>query len=159
MLKKVAYFLLTIAILLAVVAFIFVQNNKPVYNGSKTIEGLQEEVSVYFDTYGVPHIFANSEADAYQALGYVHAQDRLWQMELIRRIAAGRLAEIFGEQLVKTDKLFRGMGVEYAAKNFIEQIDSSSQSFLLSQAYLDGINNFIDEGKTPIEYQLIGVEK
>ncbi len=159
MLKKVAYFLLTIAILLAVVAFIFVQNNKPVYNGSKTIEGLQDEVSVYFDTYGVPHIFANSEADAYQALGYVHAQDRLWQMELIRRIAAGRLSEIFGEQLVKTDKLFRGMGVEYAAKNFIEQIDSSSQSFLLSQAYLDGINNFIDEGKTPIEYQLIGVEK
>jgi len=159
MLKKVAYSLLVIAILLAVVAFIFVQNNKPVYNGSKTIEGLQDEVSVYFDTYGVPHIFANSEADAYQALGYVHAQDRLWQMELIRRIAAGRLSEIFGEQLVKTDKLFRGMGVEYAAKNFIEQIDSSSQSFLLSQAYLDGINNFIDEGKTPIEYQLIGVEK
>ena len=116
------------------------QNNKPVYKGSISLEGLKEEVTVYFDTYGVPHIFADNEEDAYNALGYVHAQDRLWQMELIRRIAAGRLSELFGEELVKTDKLFRGMGLEASAVNTIQLTDSTSQTFLLAQAYLDGIN-------------------
>jgi penicillin amidase len=159
MLKKIGYFLLILAILLAVISFIFVKNNKPVYKGSISLEGLKEEVTVYFDTYGVPHIFADTEEDAYNALGYVHAQDRLWQMELIRRIAAGRLSELFGEELVKTDKLFRGMGLEASAVNTIQLTDSTSQTFLLAQAYLDGINSYIDEGKTPIEFKIIGVEK
>jgi len=145
--------------LFAVISFIFVQNNKPVYKGSIRIEGLKEEVTVYFDTYGVPHIFADTEEDAYKALGYVHAQDRLWQMELIRRIAAGRLSELFGQELVKTDKLFRGMGLEASAVNTIQLTDSTSQTFLLAQAYLDGINRYIDEGKTPVEFKIIGVEK
>ncbi len=159
MLKKIGYFLLFVVLLLALVSFIFVQNNKPTYKGSATIKGLGEEVSVYFDTYGVPHIFADNEEDAYMALGYVHAQDRLWQMELIRRIAAGRLSELFGKEFVKTDKLFRGMGLEAAAAKTIQLTDSTSQTFLLAQAYLDGINRYIDEGKTPIEFRLIGVEK
>lgn len=159
MIKKTAYFLLFFVLIIGIVSFIFVQKNKPVYKGSADIKGLGEEVSVYFDTYGVPHIFADNEEDAYKALGYVHAQDRLWQMELIRRIAAGRLAELFGEELIKTDKLFRGMGLEGSAAKTIQLTDSTSQTFLLAQAYLDGINSYIDEGKTPIEFRLIGVEK
>lgn len=159
MIKKTGYFLLFFVIILGIVSFIFVQKNKPVYKGSIDIKGLEEEVSVYFDTYGVPHIFADNQEDAYMALGYVHAQDRLWQMELIRRIAAGRLSELFGEELAKTDKLFRGMGLESSAAKIIQQTDSTSQTFLLTQAYLDGINRFIDDGKTPIEFRLIGVEK
>ena len=159
MLKKIGYFILVIVLLLAVLSFIFIQKNKPVYKGSVRLENLEEEVSVYFDTYGVPHIFADNEKDAFTALGYVHAQDRLWQMELIRRIAAGRLSEVFGEKLIKTDKLFRGMGLESTATEMIQLTDSTSQDFLLAQAYLNGINRYIDEGKTPIEFSLIGLEK
>ena len=61
---------------------------------------------VHFDDHGVPHINAQSQKDAYTALGYVHAQDRLWQMELIRRIAPGRLSELFGKDLLDTDVFF-----------------------------------------------------
>ncbi len=159
MVKKTGYFLLIFVLVLGIISFIFIRQNKPVYKGSVEIQGLEEEVSIYFDTYGVPHIFADNEKDAYMALGYVHAQDRLWQMELIRRIAAGRLSELFGEELIKTDKLFRGMGLENSAVNTIRQTDSTSQSFLLAQSYLDGINKYIDQGNTPMEFRLIGVEK
>lgn len=159
MVKKTGYFLLIFVLVLGIISFIFIRQNKPVYKGSIEIKGLEEEVSVYFDTYGVPHIFADNEKDAYMALGYVHAQDRLWQMELIRRIAAGRLSELFGEDLIKTDKLFRGMGLENSAANTIRQTDSTSQTFMLAQSYLDGINKYIDEGNTPMEFRLIGVEK
>ena len=139
MLKKIAFFILAFLLLLGIVFFIFVQNNKPEYKGTVAMNALDEEVSVYFDEVGVPHIFADNEKDAYKALGYVHAQDRLWQMELMRRIAAGRLAEIFGEDLVETDKLFRSMGLGSVAVDAAQQIDRSSQQFLLSQAYLDGV--------------------
>ncbi len=159
MLKKIAFFILAFLLLLGIVFFIFVQNNKPEYKGTVAMNALDEEVSVYFDEVGVPHIFADNEKDAYKALGYVHAQDRLWQMELMRRIAAGRLAEIFGEDLVETDKLFRSMGLGSVAVDAAQQIDRSSQQFLLSQAYLDGVNQYIDKGKTPIEYRLLGIEK
>jgi len=119
MLKKIGYFILALVLLLGVISFIFIQNNKPKYKGIVAMNSLDEEVSIYFDDVGVPHIFADNEIDAYRALGYVHAQDRLWQMELIRRIAAGRLAEIFGTELVKTDKFFRGLGVDAAANKAI----------------------------------------
>lgn len=158
MLRKILYSLLVLLLLILVFAVIFVLKSKPVYNGKVNILGLTEEVTVYFDTYGVPHIFADNEVDAYQALGYVHAQDRLWQMEVMRRIAAGRLSEIFGKDLLKTDKMFRGMGLEASAAKTIQKTDSTSRTFLLAQAYLDGINQYIDEGSTPIEFKLLGVE-
>jgi len=159
MLKKIGYFILALVLLLGVISFIFIQNNKPKYKGIVAMNSLDEEVSIYFDDVGVPHIFADNEIDAYRALGYVHAQDRLWQMELIRRIAAGRLAEIFGTELVKTDKFFRGLGVDAAANKAITELDQNSQHYLLSIAYLEGINHFIDEGITPIEFKLVGVDK
>ena len=78
-------------------------------------KNLQEEVTIHYDTYGIPHIYANNEADAFTALGYVHAQDRLWQMELIRRIAPGRLSELFGEKLLETDRFFVASGIDEAS--------------------------------------------
>jgi len=159
MLRKILYSVIVLLLLVFVFSVIFVQNSKPVYNGSLSLQGLDEEVSVFFDAYGIPHIFAENEKDAYVALGYVHAQDRLWQMEVMRRIAAGRLSEIFGEDLLKTDKMFRGMGLEASAAETIRKTDSTSQTNILAQAYLDGVNQYIDDGKTPIEFKLLGVEK
>ena len=159
MFRKFLLWLLAILVVGLVISVIFIKNNKPVYNGTVSMDSLKDEVTVYFDEIGVPHIFAASEKDAYKALGYVHAQDRLWQMELIRRIAAGRLSEVFGSELIKTDKFFRGMGLGATEAMILEHSDTTSQSYRLAQSYLEGINLFIDKGKTPIEFRLIGLEK
>ncbi len=159
MIKKILKFLLFIAILLAIGSFIFVNSKKPQYSGELNIENLNDKVTVYFDEIGVPHIYAQNQQDAYIALGYLHAQDRLWQMELIRRISAGRLSEIFGKDMIDTDKFFKGIGVEEAADRSIKNLDTTTISYKLTNAYLNGINQFIDKGSTPIEFSLIGIEK
>jgi penicillin amidase len=159
MLKKIAASVLVIVLIIALGFWFFVQSSKPNYNGNLQLIGLQNEVNVYFDNIGVPHIYAQNQHDAYVALGFVHAQDRLWQMELVRRISAGRLAELFGEDLVETDKFYRGIGIERAAEKSIEKLDTTTQAYILTQAYLSGINQFIDKGSTPIEFRLLGVEK
>lgn len=139
--------------------FAYVQYLKPNYSGQKELSGIQKETAVYFDDYGIPHIYAQSEADAMQALGYVHAQDRLWQMELLRRIAPGRLSEIFGSKLLKTDRFFAGIGMDENSVQAVTKLDKNSPSYQLSLAYLNGINQFIADGPTPIEYHLLGLEK
>ncbi len=159
MLKKIAISILVIVLILVVGFWFFIQNNKPQYNGNLKLENLKEEVNIYYDNIGVPHIYAQNQSDAYIALGYVHAQDRLWQMELIRRISAGRLSEIFGKDLIKTDKFFLGLGIENAAIKTIKNLDTTTTSYKLTQAYLNGINQFIEKGSTPIEYRLAGFEK
>ena len=83
---------------------------KPKYEGKVELKSIHDETTVYFDGFGVPHIYANNAIDAMTALGYVHAQDRLWQMELMRRIAPGRLSEIFGRVALKNDMFFAGLG-------------------------------------------------
>lgn len=146
-------------LLLLIGLALFLNGLKPDYNGKKYLPGLENQVEVFFDTYGVPHIYAQSETDGLRALGYVHAQDRLWQMELLRRVAQGRLAEIFGPELVPTDKFFLSLGIDDYSKRTVAQMDPKSQTTLLSQAYLEGINNFMEMGPTPVEFLLIGIEK
>ena len=158
-LKIIFKIFLIILLLVAIGILLYWRNAKPKYDGEIKLKNLKEPVNIYFDTVGVPHIYANNQTDAYTALGYVHAQDRLWQMELMRRISAGRLAEIFGADLVETDKFFLTMGIDTAADETIKQLDKNDPSYLLTQAYLNGINQFVDDGATPIEYTLIGIEK
>ncbi len=131
----------------------------PNYSGKIELKNIKDDVEVFYDDNGVPHINAKTQKDAFTALGYVHAQDRLWQMELVRRISAGRLAELFGEKLVRTDKFFSGLGIEEASAIAIKELDRSSKAFLLTEAYLDGINQFIEGGNTPLEFKLVGVKK
>jgi penicillin amidase len=131
----------------------------PDYDGELKLENLSDDVTVYFDEVGVPHINAQNQLDAYRALGYVHAQDRLWQMELVRRIAPGRLSEILGEKLIEVDAFFKGLGIEENARKSIAKLDKNSEYYQLTMAYLDGINQFIDEGFTPIEFEILGIDK
>lgn len=159
MLKKIFKYTFLLVCLLLIGLFLYIQNNKPVYNGILELKDLNSKVTIYFDAIGVPHIYAQNQHDAYLALGYVHAQDRLWQMELIRRIASGRLSEIFGEELLETDQLFRGIGIERAAKGNMQKIDTTNQSYQLTKAYLNGINQFIESGSTPVEFRLLGIDK
>ena len=120
---------------------------------------MSAEVKVYFDTYGIPHIYAQNEMDAFQALGYVHAQDRLWQMELLRRVASGGLSEVFGSKLIGTDKFFLSLGIDDASKKTVSMLNMSDSMVKISESYLKGVNQFIEEGPTPVEFYLTGIKK
>lgn len=159
MLKKGLKIILALMILLLIAMFLYLQNLKPTYKGDIKINTIHEPVDVYFDDIGVPHIYAKNQEDAYVALGYVHAQDRLWQMELIRRISAGRLSEILGKDFIKTDKFFLGLGIDDAAQKSIQNLDLTSNYSKLALAYLKGINQYINTGSTPIEFTLLGLKK
>ncbi|MBI3361313.1 MAG: penicillin acylase family protein, partial [Chloroflexi bacterium] len=82
----------------------------PQINGTISLLGLKSNVEVYRDSYGVPHIYADSTHDLFFAQGYVHAQDRFWQMEFWRRIGAGRLSEVLGDGTLDTDRFLRMLG-------------------------------------------------
>jgi penicillin amidase len=156
---KIIKIVFLVCVLVFVAAWLYSRTLYPTYEGELSLENLSENVTVHFDENGVPHINAETQKDAYTALGYVHAQDRLWQMELIRRIAPGRLSEIFGDKLVETDVFFAGLGLVEDANESIAKIDINSEAYKLTMAYLDGVNQFVEEGATPIEYNLIGLEK
>ncbi len=162
--KYLKYLILLLLILFLAVSsysYYLLKQQQPSYDGTITINGLQAEVEVLYDQYGVPHIYAQHETDAYKALGYVHAQDRLFQMELIRRIGRGTLSEILGPDLLKTDQLFRTLGIKekavQSAKEFLLPATDNYQKAAL--AYVDGINHFIQTGATPIEFTLLDIPK
>lgn len=148
-----------ILLLLALISGIFIYSLKPTYSGEKELSKLEKEVKVYYDAYGIPHIYGETEEDAFRTLGYVHAQDRLWQMELLRRIASGQLSEVFGKDLLGTDKFFLSLGIADASKMTVAQVNPNDKGVILANAYLDGINHFIQEGPTPIEFYLTGIDK
>ncbi len=158
-LKRILLVSLLLLVVILIGGYFFVQTMKPEYSGDKKLPILGTEVEVYFDTYGIPHIYSETEMDATKALGYVHAQDRLWQMELLRRVGTGRLSEVFGKDLVETDKFLLSLGIDEATNKTISEIDKEKEAYKIAQAYLDGINFFIETGPTPIEFYLTGIEK
>lgn len=158
-LKKITLFFILFLVLISVCLLGYGFYLKPKYDGELALKSIRKETTVYFDEYGIPHIYAQSQKDAMTTLGYVHAQDRLWQMELMRRIAPGRLSEIFGSVMLKNDRFFKGLGIEENSEKAIAQLDKNSESYQLTLAYLDGINQFLEGGQTPIEFQLVGVAK
>ncbi len=159
LLKNLFKIVLVLVGIIAVAAWLYTRSLQPNYSGELEIKNLSNPVTVYFDEVGVPHIEAQNQNDAYTALGYVHAQERLWQMELIRRIAPGRLSEVFGKDLLETDLFFAGLGIEEAAEKTIANLDKNAPFYTMTQAYLNGINQYINEGKTPLEFSLVGIEK
>lgn len=157
--KKILFALLSFILLIVLVTYLYLVYTKPQYEGEITIQNVSKNTQVYFDDYGIPHIYADNQKDAMTVLGYVHAQDRLWQMELLRRIAPGRLSELFGNKVIKTDTFFVGLGIDENSEKTIAQMDKNSEAYKLAMAYLDGVNQYIENGKTPIEYTLLGIKK
>jgi penicillin amidase len=157
--KKVALIILIIIIVILLSLFAYLQYTKPNCEGEATLKNISKPTTVYFDEYGVPHIYADTQKDAMTTLGYVHAQDRLWQLELMRRIAPGRLSEIFGTPTLKTDKFFSGIGIDENSSKAVAQLNKNSQTYILANAYLDGINQYMDVGTTPVEFSLLGIKK
>lgn len=131
----------------------------PVRKGTLTLTGLTAPVTVDYDERGVPHIRAQNEPDLYRALGYVHAQDRLFQMEMVRRLAQGELAEILGTKLLETDKLFRTLELRQHAIDTVAKLDLGTPAGKALLAYLDGINQYQATRPAPAEFDLLKIPK
>jgi len=127
----------------------------PQINGEIKVDGLEHPVEISRDKWGIPHIYAKNTADLFFGQGYIHAQDRLWQMELNRRIAQGRLSELFGDIALDTDRTARTFGFHRLAKNDWDLFDNSSQEAII--AYTNGVNAFLGSNKSrlPVEFTLI----
>ena len=142
-------------VLAAIVAWRYVYRPLPQLDGTITLPGLQKEVTVDRDTWGVPHIRASALEDAVEAQGYVMAQDRLWQLDLMRRVSRGQLSEIVGPLALKSDRQFRTFGFSRAADRDFAAMDKDSRTLL--EAYARGVNHFIDQHQNnlPLEFSLL----
>jgi penicillin amidase len=133
----------------------FVYRPLPQVDGTVSLPGLKSDVTVERDIWGVPHIRASSLDDMIEAQGYVIAQDRLWQMDLLRRVARGQISEIFGAELVTVDRQFRTLRLGVAADRDVTLLDEEQRSAV--EAYARGVNAFIaqHENSLPIEFKLL----
>ncbi|MFL5801651.1 MAG: penicillin acylase family protein [Roseiflexaceae bacterium] len=127
----------------------------PRTTGALALPGLESPVQVLRDRWGVPHIYARSNADLFMAQGYVHAQDRLWQMELHRRTGQGQLAEIFGPIALESDRFLRVMGFGRVARRETELLAGAAREAI--EAYVRGVNTYISQyaGRLPIEFTIL----
>jgi penicillin G amidase len=157
----VAVVVVVLAALVGTTSVWFVQRTLPQTTGTLNVKGLHDRVSVLRDSWGVPHITANDLHDVSFAEGYVTAQDRLFQMEFNRRVAQGRLAEMFGagadNSILDTDILLRTLDL-YGAARF-EEANLDSRTLTLLTAYADGVNAFLDshQNSLPLEFTILGI--
>jgi len=158
--KRILYSILTILAILFAIAFIYVRHiatkGLPDYTGKIKLAGMISEVTVIRDEYAIPHIYAKNDDDLYRAVGYVMAQDRLWQMDLLRRATMGRLSEIFGADMVDTDLLMRMLRISKKSKQILDSTDVNIKNALI--AFADGVNQYIDthKDKLPPEFSILG---
>ena len=160
-LRKILLGLVALLVITAIAVFIYLQYLQTNLNDELTLKGLNDKVEVLYDDYGIPHIYASNQDDLFQAFGYVHARDRLFQMEILRRLADGRLSEVFGDKALPTDKFFRTLSLREHARMSIDSLyqDSTLPYVKAAKAYLRGVNQYLDQGKTPIEFTLAGIPK
>ncbi|MCG6573112.1 penicillin acylase family protein [Pseudomonas sp. AF32] len=157
--KRSLIALLSLVVTAIIVAGGYLYSKQPTRQGTVQLAGLHGTVTVRYDERGVPHIRAGNEADMYRALGYVHAQDRLFQMEIMRRLARGELAEVLGPKLLDTDKLMRSLRIRERAASYVAEQDHQAPAWLAMQAYLDGINLYQNSHTRPLEFDVLGIPK
>lgn len=159
LLRKVLKGLLVFLVVVVIIALAggtwFVRRTWPQVDGTMAMAGLQQPVEIIRDQWGVPHIYAENEADLFFAQGYVHAQDRLWQMEFNRRIGHGTLSAVFGAATLPFDRYTRTMGLHLAAERELAMLDAETRSVL--DSYAAGINAYITShgGRLPVEFQAL----
>jgi len=157
---KIVFGILTtiviIIMILAGISYYMLERTLPKYDGTVEVAGLNSSVKVFRDSLAIPYIKANDEQDAAFALGYVHAQDRLFQMDLMRRAIEGRLSEVLGDKTVKFDKMFRTFGFYRNRFDYYNNVPADIKRNLI--AYSKGVNAFINDnkGRLPIEFTLLG---
>jgi len=154
--KVLAYLLLALVVP-GIGAYFYARTSLSKIDGTLILAGAVQPVQIVRDKHGVPHIYARNTPDAYFALGYAHAQDRLWQMEMNRRITAGRLSEVVGKATLETDRFFRTLGFRQLAEQQAVALTGGAKANV--EAYAAGVNAFIDKrtGALPPEFLLFGV--
>jgi penicillin amidase len=149
-------FLAVLAAAIVLLGYVYLRQSLPRLEGEIALAGIAAPVEILRDRYGVPHIFAASERDAQFALGFVHAQDRLWQLEMNRRVGAGRLAQALGPGGLETDRFMRTLGVRRAAQASHARLDQDARTML--DAYAAGVNAFVaTEPVLPPEFLLLRI--
>ncbi len=145
-LKIVALILALVIVVVLIAGALFFRSvarrGLPDYDAPVFLDGNTDEVVVFRDAFGIPHIYAKNENDLYRAVGYCMAQDRLWQMDLLRRVCSGRLSEIFGEDLVETDLLLRSLRMPEKSRLILKNTEDPMVRACLS--FTDGVNQYID---------------
>lgn len=138
------------------------KNAFPPVSGSEKIKGIQEEVEILWDKWGIPHIYANSINDVYFAQGYIHACHRLWQLEFFRRVASGELSELIGEATLDRDKHYRVIGLHRIGKKSAENLRKDPNNELLQglNSYVAGVNIGIKKAfeNPPIEFAVLNIK-
>lgn len=150
--------LLAVVLLLALALAVYAWRSQPVVDGTLTLTGLRGAVKVQRDDADVTHILASDPRDAWMALGYVHAQERGWQLEMNRRLMRGRLSEVFGKTTLETDLLMRTLGIRQAAQAQLAGLNDESRQAL--KAYSDGINAFFASRSQTLspEFQILRID-
>ncbi|MCP5097740.1 MAG: penicillin acylase family protein [Chloroflexi bacterium] len=150
--------LLVIIVAASITAVIIARRPFPQTDGTITAAGLNDPVNIYRDEYGIPHIYAENEHDLFFAQGYVHAQDRFWQMEFFRHTGLGRISEITGEPGLGFDRFIRTVGWNRAAERNLAYYEAETPELVeIMQAYSDGVNAYIgeNEGQLSINYNIL----
>ena len=153
--------LVSFLLIIIVGGYIFyrmLNNSLPIYDGTLSAPGLNDKVEIYFDSLAIPYIFAGNDEDAAFALGYLHAQERMFTMDIIRRAGEGRLSEIFGKETLSFDKMFRTIGIKETAEMIKQKMNPDALDIL--EAYSKGVNYYIKKykGKYTFEFDLLGYE-
>ncbi len=156
---RISLLLLVLLIVLSSIAVYWTfYRSVPDYDSSFRISGIEQEVDIYRDNNAIPHIHAQTESDLYFAAGYVHAQDRIWQMTLYQLMAQGRFSEFLGEELIDTDRFLRTIGFYRTAVENFDLLSDVEQELLY--AYSRGVNAWVVANKRnlPVEFSLTGID-
>ena len=150
--------LIALVVIAGMGGYVFVRSSLPEASGYAGLAGLNGPVEILRDAHGVPHIFADTDADAAFALGWVHAQDRLVQMEAMRRLGAGRMAEVVGAQALGLDRYMRTLGLHRLSEAQMAHLSDELGAVLL--AYAAGVNAWLERrsGPLPPEFLALGLE-
>ena len=157
-LKNSIAVVITIIILLTVGGFVFynmLSDSLPQYDGEIKVAGISNTVEIYRDSMAVPYILADTEEDAAFALGFIHAQERIFQMDIVRRAGAGRLSEILGPDALIFDKMLRTVGIKRTSERIMKIINPEVMELLI--AYSAGVNQYLKDakGKYPVEFDVL----
>ena len=145
-LLRIAGGMIILAVVAVLVLYFLLSRSLPEYDKTLAVEGIEAPVEIVRDNANVPHIFGQSDADAFYGLGYAHAQDRLWQMVMLRRTVQGRLSEVFGPRTVAIDKTLRRFGLYRLARESVAAQDAQTLAAL--EAYAAGVNARLNEINT-----------
>ena len=154
-LRRIGFGFAAVVALIAMAAALLIWTSLPQTSGAAVLPGPSADIEIRRDARGVPDIRAASESDAFFALGYVHAQYRLFQMELMRRLGAGRLAEVLGASALGSDRFMRTLGLYRHAEANVNMLEPNARAAI--DSYSAGINAFLDTRSRPLppEFQLL----